>query len=212
MVHCSVLSFTPLYNHPNGYKLQLSATLVKNCPSCVMEYVQSSSMPNGAKLSTGVLVEIQLVDGENDHELKWPFKKQINVTRLNKTADNCHCKIEVSCEGNRKEFLRFKRTVDKCLQQQHEEIVDDSKLLKKQFDELCQASSGLQPAQVDLDKMHLDLYQKFHEMTKPNFLLFPYKDEVPTLFDVSPKSDSVTTVFTKIKRSLVSKVKNFILR
>ena len=168
----------PFYSHPNGYKLQLSAKLVRNCPKCVMQYVQSSSMPDGAMLSTSVLVRIQPVDGEHDHELKWPFKKQINVTLLNKRGDKCHHKVEASYEGNRKGTLTLKKIVYKLPQQQTDEkVADDLKLLKQQFDELCQASSDdsdHHPLQQELD---FDVYQKFYELSQPNSLIFPFDDE-----------------------------------
>ena len=173
-------SSAPFYSHPDGYKLRLSAKLVNNCPKCVMQYVQSSILPSNYKLDTSLLVNIQLIDGEHDHELKWPFKKQIDVTLLNKVADNCHHKIGVSCEGNRRETLRLEKTADNLLQplvQLDEEIVGDSKLLKRQYDEFCQASSVFSPVHLDQKKMHFNLYHKFYELIEPNSFLFPFEDK-----------------------------------
>lgn len=164
----------PFYSHPNGYKLQLSAKLVNHCPACVMQYLKAPSMPPVNKLSNSVSVDIQLMEGEQDHELKWPFKRQISITLLSKLTDSNHHRIEINCEGDRNEKLRLEKSGE-----------DAKKLLQQQFDEVCQAlSSGYLQSQKD--QLQLDLYQKFHELMEPNSLFFPFDDiEFP---EIKPKS------------------------
>ena len=44
-----------------------------------MQYVKLSNtlhiVYSDAKIGYGVLIEIQLVEGEHDHKLSWPFKQ-----------------------------------------------------------------------------------------------------------------------------------------
>ena len=152
----------PFYSQQNGYKLQLSVKLVNQCPNCVIRYLNLYSIPPFfTKQGNGMLVDIQIMDGEHDHELKWPFKKQISVTLLNKVTDNYHYGIKINCEGNRKEKLRPQRDL---LQQQ-------------QFDELFKAlSTADQHLQQGIEKTQLDIHQKFYEATEPNSLFFPCDD------------------------------------
>ena len=70
-----VWSSDPVYSHFGGYKMCLSV------------------YPNGHKEGKGthVSVYVYLMRGDNDDNLKWPFKGTIKVSLLNQLEDGQHC-------------------------------------------------------------------------------------------------------------------------
>ena len=70
---------SPFYTHPGGYKIQLRV------------------YPNGVHSGRGTHLSIfcHIMKGENDDCLKWPFRRNINVTILNQIEDNQHFSIEI---------------------------------------------------------------------------------------------------------------------
>jgi len=154
----------PFYSHSKGYRLQLSAKLVNNCPTCIMKYLKSPNAPI-VKRGNSILVDFHLMEGEQDHELKWPFKQYISITLLNKLNDSNHHRTELEYEGNRNQQLRPKRIA-----------VDLNTVLRQQCDELCQPFMMFQNPLLQ-QKKEMNLFQKFYELTKPNSLFFPLDDD-----------------------------------
>ena len=68
----------PVYSHFGGYKM------------CVKVYTNGYGLGNG----THVSVFTHLMRGDNDDNLKWPFKGTIKVSLLNQLEDAQHCTKE----------------------------------------------------------------------------------------------------------------------
>jgi len=127
-----------------------------------MKYLKSPNAPI-VKLGNSILVDIHLMEGEHDHELKWPLKQYISITLLNKLNDSDHHRTEFEYEGNRNEQLKPKRIAG-----------DLNAALQQLLFELCQPLSANPLLQ---QKKEMDLFQKFYELTKPDSLLFPLDND-----------------------------------
>ena len=86
----------PFYSHSKGYKLQLSAKVACHCPTCPKMCFIHGYRLNNLSLS----VEVHVIQGEHDVDLKWPYKKMIRVTLLNKETDDGHCTLMQECKSN----------------------------------------------------------------------------------------------------------------
>ena len=77
----------PFYSHFGGYKM------------CLRVYTNGSSVCKGAHVS----VFIYLMKGENDDNLKWPFRGIITVTLLNQLQPNNHHLCAITYDKNTSE-------------------------------------------------------------------------------------------------------------
>ena len=75
----------PFYTHPGGYKMQ------------VVVYPYGNSTGKGTHMS----VFFDLVKGENDDHLKWPFEGTILFKLLNQFEDKEHHSVRLKLPGSR---------------------------------------------------------------------------------------------------------------
>ncbi len=64
------------YSHPGGYKMVINVTARKNIWHTP---------------GTHILVQVELVAGESDHNLVWPFQGKVTIELLNQASNRNHC-------------------------------------------------------------------------------------------------------------------------
>ena len=96
----------PFYSHLSGYKLQMSAKFVYEDSKFMASYLFNYLTTSGSLAKKvngmiyGVIIDLYIMDGEYDGYLKWPFEKNIIITRLNNQTDDQHHKVEKYFEGD----------------------------------------------------------------------------------------------------------------
>ena len=84
---------SPFYSCSNGYKLQLSAKVKCHCRDCSDKKICKDS--NKDKLSLSI--DVHVVEGEYNSQLKWPFNRTVSITLLNEEANDSHHTISQKC-------------------------------------------------------------------------------------------------------------------
>ena len=194
----------PFYSHHNGYKLCLLVKVVCHCPCCCKDrrclnhsgqltyedlllssycerpiYAHNKT-PDEDYLSLSV--ELSVMRGEYDIQLKWPFEKCITVTLLNEKSSNDHTSIKSDYIGrNACSQLAIKLSPGKKSQQvglvkhmvpAHD--TRDSKRNKHSIDRFMYIpSSNICQANPEIsDEQRLQKIQGAYILANPNCLLF----------------------------------------
>ena len=144
-------SFAPTYNSPpfysyhSGYKLQLSAKFAYQDSKAIAEYLEvfldtTVSLVNkvNGKIYC-VIIDLYIMDGEYDDHLKWPFEKEIIITRLNKQTDH---EVEKCFKGNKASQLELR-----------DSNITKTEEIKQEYEQLLK-KKGL-PTQVQSELMNM---------------------------------------------------------
>ena len=105
------------YSHSDGYKLRLSAEVICHCSNCTIErkvtaiyrhqpidaygianlYVEPSYYP------ISFAVNLYILKGEHDSQLKWPFKEEVTITMYHE--DDYNTSADRMMDGKNPEYI-----------------------------------------------------------------------------------------------------------
>ena len=119
--HCVAVPYQSqvFYSHHYGYKLQLSAEVVCHCSGCTKPQEKTNVQPTHeafvrrvplvlasnrsqykqARAQISLLVNLYILKGDHDAQLKWPFLEKVTITAYQENEFNYHT-VESIFEGN----------------------------------------------------------------------------------------------------------------
>ena len=159
---------SPFYSHLNGYKMNLMVEFVCHCLDCREQYFgllgRSSVQHVDSNITSSILVDIYLLRGEYDAELKWPFECNATITLLNEQKNEDHQKVVKTYMGNK--CTTSINGVQLCTKQP----------VQPKGNRMSQVTEQLQSYDVQSEKVK-QLYQEYCKYTKPSTICFPFNSK-----------------------------------
>jgi len=189
----------PFYSHPNGYKMQFTVEFVCLCLDCRARFFglkkDSFAMHYyNFDITTCVLVNLYLLHGEYDTQLKWPFESNATITLLNEQKNDAHQKVAKTYVGNKNINAKVVKLNAKQPNQ-------------PRGDRLSQVKSQLLDYRKD-DESLKELFQEYCTYMKPDTICFAFNGkkciskfvcQPDTVYCTNFSGECETDFFFKIK-------------